>query len=113
MNWDPHLPLYKQIQEQIKASILRGEFKEGDLLPSVRKMALDLNVNPLTINRVYRNLTDEGWVVAQRGLGMKVVIHASTQLQIEQKLFLEKEWPVILEKIARLKLSPKDILGKC
>lgn len=113
MDWKTNMPVYQQIEEIIKNSILGGQFKEGELLPSIRNLAPELEVNPLTIQRVYRSLVNEGWVVAERGVGMRVVTNAKhLLLQQEKQNFLEKEWPAILEKIERFHLNSCDLFQK-
>jgi len=85
-------PLYQQIKDQIKDAILRGELKEGELLPSIRALANDLHVSVLTTRRVYDELEAEGFVISKMGKGSYVatenleLLRESKRHMVEVKL---------------------------
>ena len=109
--WNDGQPIYRQIRDRVVAMILDDQLKEGDPLPSVRKVAADSRVNPLTVLKAYQGLTDEGLVEKRRGLGMFVKIGArEALLEAERRRFLTEQWPEIHATIQRLGLT-QDLLG--
>jgi GntR family transcriptional regulator len=109
--WDDSLPIYRQLRDRVVAMILEGVLKEGDPLPSVRNVAAEFRLNPLTVLKGYQQLVDEQLVEKRRGLGMFVSIGASKALmKDERQRFLEEEWPKVFATIQRLGLSPADLL---
>jgi GntR family transcriptional regulator len=109
--WDDTQPIYRQLRDRIVAMILEGLVKEGDALPSVRTVATDYRLNPLTVLRAYQQLVDEDLVEMRRGRGMYVNAGApDLLLRNERQKFLEEEWPRIQERIQRLGLTTKDLL---
>lgn len=109
--WKEDQPIYRQLRDRVAAQILSGAIKEGDSLPSVRNVAVELQINPLTASKAYQELADEKLVEAKRGLGMYVVKGARTKLlQLEKKRFLEEEWPEITSRIKALGLKPEELL---
>ena len=109
--WDDSQPIYRQLRDRVVAMILEGALKEGDALPSVRSVAADFRVNPLTVLKGYQQLVDEQLVEKRRGLGMFVNIGARKALmKDERQRFLEDEWPKVLASIHRLGLSAADLL---
>ena len=93
--------------------MLDGVLKEGDPLPSVRTVAAEYRVNPLTVMKAYESLVDEGLVEMRRGLGMFINAGArALLLKGERKKFLQDEWPRIRETMLRLGLSPDDLLKR-
>ena len=111
--WNDGQPIYRQLRDRIVAMILDGVLDEGDPLPSVRSVAAESRVNPLTVMKGYQQLVDEGLVEMRRGLGMfindgarKLLLHG------ERERFLKDEWPRIREHIERLGLSPQDLLAR-
>jgi GntR family transcriptional regulator len=110
--WREDQPIYRQIQDRVIASILEGALKEGEALPSVRNVAVDMQVNPLTVSKAYQDLLDDGVVERRRGLGMFVVEGARDRLMASaRKRFLAEDWPEILLRIKRLGLTPADLLS--
>ena len=94
-----------------KAMILDGVIGDGDALPSVRSVAADYHVNPLTVLKGYQELVDEGLVEKKRGRGMFVNEGARTQLlKDERQRFLDKEWPQVVATISRLGLDAQTLL---
>jgi GntR family transcriptional regulator len=110
--WDNSQPIYRQLRDRVVAMILEGTLKEGDALPSVRQVAAEFRVNPLTVLKGYQQLVDEQLVEKRRGLGMYVSQGATAALlREERRRFLETEWPRIRATITRLGLSEQDLLS--
>lgn len=110
-DWNDSQPIYRQLRDRVVAMILDGVLKEGDPLPSVRNVAAEYRVNPLTVLKGYQELVDEQLVEARRGLGMFVRTGAHhLLLEGERKKFLAEDWPRIHENIQRLGLKPEDLL---
>jgi GntR family transcriptional regulator len=110
--WNDSQPIYRQLRDHVVAMILDGTLKEGSPLPSVRNVAAEYRVNPLTVMKSYQELVDEGLVEARRGLGMFVTDGARSLLRKgEREKFLSQEWPRIQETIQRLGLSVEDLLN--
>jgi GntR family transcriptional regulator len=108
--WNDSQPIYRQLRDRVVAMILDSVLKEGDPLPSVRTVAADYRVNPLTVLKGYQQLVDEGLVESRRGLGMFVNAGArSMLLQGERQKFLGEEWPRIYATIQRLGLKPEEL----
>jgi GntR family transcriptional regulator len=110
--WDNSQPIYRQLRDRVVAMILEGVLKEGDPLPSVRNVAAEFRVNPLTVLKGYQQLVDERLVEKRRGLGMYVSAGAATTLRAdERRRFLTVEWPRIRATIDRLGLSTDQLLS--
>src|SRR5690349_20745730 len=109
--WNDSQPIYRQLHDRVVAMILDGVLKEGDPIPSVRNVAADYRVNPLTVLKGYQQLVDEGLIESRRGLGMFVTAGARERLQQgERQKFLEEEWPRVYAAIQRLGLKAEDLL---
>jgi GntR family transcriptional regulator len=109
-HWNDKDPLFLQIRELILGQILDGVLAEEQQLPSVRRVAADLEVNPLTVMKAYQLLVDDGVVEKRRGLGMFVRPGAVEELRLlERRRFLEQEWPALRARLRRLGLSPGDL----
>src|SRR5512134_84789 len=112
-NWNDSLPIYRQLRDRVVAMILEGVLNDGDPLPSVRSVAAEYRLNPLTVLKGYQQLVDEGLVEKKRGRGMFVNEGARRALlKDERQLFLEEEWPKIAGRIQRLGFEPKELLDK-
>ena len=110
--WSDSQPIYRQLHDQVVAMILEGVLKEGDPLPSVRNVAAEQRVNPITVLKAYQQLTDEDLVEKRRGLGMFVKTGARAQLlHGERERFLAQEWPKVQATIQRLGLSADELLN--
>lgn len=110
-NWNENQPIYRQLRDRVVAMILEGVLKEGDALPSVRSVAADYQVNPLTVLKGYQALVDDGLVEKRRGLGMFVLPGARDKLHSnERDRFLNDEWPDIARTINRLGLDPEELM---
>src|SRR5216684_7948815 len=100
--WDDSQPIYRQLRDRVVAMILDGVLNEGDPLPSVRTVAAEYRVNPITVLKGYQQLVDEDLVEMKRGRGMFINAGAPELLmRSERQKFLEEEWPRIREKIQR------------
>jgi GntR family transcriptional regulator len=109
--WNDSQPIYRQLRDRVVAMILDGVLKEGDPLPSVRNVATEYRVNPLTVLKGYQELVDEQLVEKRRGLGMFVKVGApNLLLQGERQKFLAEQWPRIHATIQRLGLKPEELL---
>jgi GntR family transcriptional regulator len=109
--WNDNQPIYRQLRDRVVAMILDGVLQEGDPLPSVRNVAAEYRVNPLTVLKAYQELVDEELVEKRRGLGMFVKNGAhKLLLKGERQKFLDEEWPRIRETIQRLGLNAKELL---
>ncbi len=109
--WDEDQPIYRQLRDRVVAMILEGVLADGDALPSVRNVAAEYRLNPLTVLKGYQELVDEGLVEKKRGRGMFVNDGARTNLlKAERQRFLDKEWPKVLSTIERLGLNESDLL---
>lgn len=110
--WNDSQPIYRQIRDRVVAMILDGLLKEGDPLPSVRNVATESRVNPLTVLKAYQQLTDDGLVEKRRGLGMFVNVGArDLLLAAERQKFLTEQWPGVIATIQRLGLA-EQLLGQ-
>ncbi len=109
--WNDSQPIYRQLRDRIVVMILDGVLKEGDPLPSVRNVAADLRLNPLTVLKGYQQLVDEQLVEKRRGLGMFVKPGArNLLLEGERQKFLSEEWPRVYATMQRLGLRPEELL---
>jgi GntR family transcriptional regulator len=110
--WNDSQPIYRQLRDRVVAMILDGVLKEGDPLPSVRHVAAEYRVNPLTVLKGYQQLVDEGLVETRRGLGMFINAGArNLLLQGERQKFLGEEWPRVYATIQRLGLTAEELLN--
>ena len=111
VQWRDSAPIYRQLKERVIAMLLDGQLRPGDALPSVRQVAAEYQLNPITVSRAYQELADESLVEKRRGLGMYVTEEASKKLlRSERERFLSDEWPQVLERIRLLGLSPEELL---
>src|SRR6516164_9084473 len=109
--WNDSQPIYRQLRDRVVAMILDGVLKEGDPLPSVRNVATEYRVNPLTVLKAYQQLVDEELVETRRGRGMFINAGARRLLlRGERQRFLDEEWPRIYATIQRLGLSAEELL---
>ena len=109
--WNEDLPIYRQLRDRVVEMILEGVLADGDALPSVRHVAAEYRLNPLTVLKGYQELVDEGLVEKKRGRGMFVNEGARKQLlKDERQKFLDKEWPDVVATIARLGLDDAPLM---
>jgi GntR family transcriptional regulator len=109
--WNDSQPIYRQLRDRVVAMILDGVLKEGDPLPSVRTVAAEYRINPLTVLKGYQQLVDEQLVESKRGLGMFINVDArNLLLKGERQKFLSEEWPRVQATIQRLGFTPEELL---
>ena len=109
--WNKSQPIYRQIRDRVVAMILDGVLAEGDPLPSVRNVAAEYRVNPLTVLKGYQQLVEEGLVESKRGRGMFINAGARDMLlQGERQKFLADQWPRVYATIRRLGLTAEELL---
>jgi len=110
--WNDSQPIYRQLRDRVVAMILDGVLNEGDPLPSVRSVAAEYRINPLTVLKAYQQLVAEELVETRRGLGMFVNAGArDLLLKAERQKFLTDRWPAIAAIIQRLGITPKELLA--
>ncbi|WP_440221992.1 GntR family transcriptional regulator [Dokdonella sp. MW10] len=104
--WNDNTPIYRQLRDRVVAMILDGVLKQGDALPSVRQVAADFQINPITVSKAYQELVDENLVEKRRGLGMYVTEGArAALLTSERERFLNDEWPALYARLERMGLD--------
>jgi GntR family transcriptional regulator len=109
--WNDNTPIYRQLKERVVGMLLDGVLNPGDALPSVRQIAADYQLNPITVSRAYQELVDETLVEKRRGLGMYVTEGAREKLLAsERERFIREEWPAMLERIRQLGLDATQLL---
>ena len=109
--WNDSQPIYRQLRDRVVAMILDGALQEGDPLPSVRTVAAEYRVNPLTVLKGYQHLTDEGLVEKKRGLGLFIKTGAREMLlRAERQRFIQEEWPRIHATMQRLGLTAEELM---
>ena len=112
VTWNDNVPIYRQLRERVVAMILDGALNEGDALPSVRQVAADYQINPLTVSKASQELVDEQLVEKRRGLGMFVTDGArDALLRSEREHFLREEWPRLRARIERMGLDTHKLLA--
>ncbi len=111
VEWSDGAPIYRQLKDRVVAMLLDGILKPGDALPSVRQVAAEYQLNPITVSRAYQELADDQLFEKRIGLGMYVTDGANARLlQSERERFLREEWPLMLERIQRLGLTIEELL---
>ena len=112
IKWNDQQPIYRQLKEKVVELIIDREVSEGEAVPSVRQVAADYQINPLTVSKAYQELVDEAVLEKRRGLGMFVTDSAREKLlETEKKQFMDIEWPKIMQKIERLGLSMQSLIA--
>lgn len=112
VEWNDSQPIYRQLRDRVVALILDGVLKEGDPLPSVRNVAAEYRVNPITVMKGYQQLVDEQLVEMKRGRGMFINAGArNLLLEGERQKFLNEQWPRVYATIQRLGLTAEELLG--
>lgn len=112
IDWKDDIPIYRQVRERVVTMILEQALAPGDALPSVRQVAAECEINPLTVSKAYQELVDEQLVEKKRGLGMFVMEGArEALLEREREHFLQQEWPALLARIDRLQLDVEKLLA--
>lgn len=111
--WGEHLPIYRQLTDLLIHRILDETYPEGEMLPSVRQLASDFQINPLTVAKVYKELSRDNFIEKKRGEGLiiKKGVRAAL-LKRERNKFLKEEWPVIRDRIERMGIDAKELLAE-
>jgi len=111
IGWNDNTPIYRQLKDKVIGMMLDGALKSGDPLPSVRQIAAEYQLNPITVSKAYQELVDDNLVEKRRGIGMYVTEGASEKLLAsERERFLREEWPALLERIRQLGLSLEQLM---
>lgn len=111
--WNDTTPIYVQLRERVVAQILAGDIRPGEALPSVRQVAAELAINPITVSKAYQTLSDDGLVEKRRGLGLYVSEGADTVLRRrERELFMSQEWPAMIIRMRSLGIDPAQLLAQ-
>ena len=111
--WNDSTPIYRQLRDRVVAMILDGVLKQGDALQSVRQVAADFQINPITVSKAYQELVDENLVEKRRGLGMYVTEGArSALMKSERERFLSEEWPTLYARLTRLGLTLDQLMER-
>jgi len=111
-HWNEDQPIYRQLRDRLMEMILDGVIEEGDAMPSVRQISVELKINPITVTRAVQELEECGLLEKRRGLGNFVKPGAREQLlQQERKKFLKEDWPALRAKLARLQISLDALLA--
>ena len=111
ITWNDNAPIYRQLRDRVVAMILDGVLKQGDALPSVRQVAADFQLNPITVSKAYQELVDEQLVEKRRGLGMYVTDGARDALmRSERDRFLSEEWPLLYARLKRMNLDLQTLM---
>jgi len=111
ITWNDNTPIYRQLRDRVVAMILDGVLKQGDPLPSVRQVAADFQINPITVSKAYQELVDENLVEKRRGLGMFVNEGAHhALLNSERERFLREEWPALRARIERMGIKLETLM---
>ena len=112
VTWNDNAPIYRQLRDRVVAMILDGVLKQGDALPSVRQVAADFQLNPITVSKAYQELVDEQLVEKRRGLGMYVSEGARDALmRSERDRFLSEEWPLLYARLKRMNLDLSTLMA--
>tara|TARA_B100001057_G_scaffold499164_1_gene608804 strand:+ start:1170 stop:1526 length:357 start_codon:yes stop_codon:yes gene_type:complete len=113
MQWTNDQPIYQQVRDHVVSLIIDDILKSGDPIPSVRQMAVEGGVNPLTVSKAYQELVDLKIVEKRRGLGMFITEHAKRELlRLEKSKFLSNEWPSTLKRAESLGIDLIELLDK-
>jgi len=111
IKWNDQTPIFRQLKDKVIELILDDEVGEGEAVPSVRQVAADYQINPLTVSKAYQQLVDDQILLKKRGLGMFVTEGAKEKLLADQKEhFLAVEWPLIVARIQRLGLDLENLM---
>ena len=111
-DWNDDLPIYRQLRDRVVAMLLEGVIGDGDALPSVRNVAAEYRLNPLTVLKGYQELVDEELVEKRRGRGMYVLPGARDKvLADERRRFLDDQWPDVVATMHRLGIAPAELLA--
>jgi GntR family transcriptional regulator len=109
--WNEDQPIYRQLMEEMLSRILDGTYPEGELLPSVRQLANDFHINPLTVAKAFQELSKEEVTEKRRGIGVLVKEGVrDALLHRERAKFLKEEWPILVGRIQRMGIDVRSLL---
>jgi GntR family transcriptional regulator len=112
-DWNDSEPIYRQLKARVVSMLLEGLIAPGGQLPSVRQIAADFQLNPITVSRAYQELVDDGLIEMRRGMGMFVTEGAPQKLLAnERERFMQFEWPKTLERMEQLGIDPEQLVSK-
>ncbi|MAS50769.1 MAG: GntR family transcriptional regulator [Chloroflexi bacterium] len=113
MQWTNDQPIYQQVRDHVVSLIIDDVLKSGDPIPSVRQMAVEGGVNPLTVSKAYQELVDLNIVEKRRGLGMFITDSAKKELiKLERNKFMKGDWPALLKKADQLDIDLTELINK-
>ena len=113
MQWTNDQPIYQQVRDHVVSLIIDDVLKSGDPIPSVRQMAVEGGVNPLTVSKAYQELVDLNIVEKRRGLGMFITDSAKKELvKLERNKFMKGDWPALLKKADQLDIDLLELINK-
>ncbi|MGA2799159.1 MAG: GntR family transcriptional regulator [Thermoguttaceae bacterium] len=103
------LPIYEQVVRQVKFAIAGQDFKEGELVPSVREIARELAINPNTVARAFRQLQTDGVLEPIRGTGLAVAVGAAQHCRKERVELIRARLTQVLSEAMQSRLDPDDL----
>jgi len=110
--WADEVPIYRQLMELLVARILDGVYAEEQMLPSVRQLAQECDLNPLTVAKVYKELAREGFIDKFRGEGLMLRKGVrSSLLRRERSRFIKEELPALRSRLSRLGIDLRVLAG--
>jgi GntR family transcriptional regulator len=111
--WNDSEPIYRQLKARVVSMLLEGRIAPGGQLPSVRQIAADFQLNPITVSKAYQELVVDGLIEMRRGMGMFVTEGASKKLlNSERERFMQEEWPKTIERMEQLGIDPEQLIAK-
>lgn len=112
--WTDDVPIYRQLMDLLVVRILDGIYLEQEMLPSVRQLAQDCDVNPLTVAKAYKELAREGFTDKLRGEGLMLRKGVrDILLRRERNRFMKEEWPVLRSRLKRLGIDLRSLAQTC
>ena len=113
MQWTNDQPIYQQVRDHVVSLIIDDVLKSGDPIPSVRQMAVEGGVNPLTVSKAYQELVDLNIVEKRRGLGMFITDSAKKELiKLERNKFMNGDWPALVKKADQLDIDLTELINR-
>lgn len=108
--WNDSQPIYRQLKDRLVEMILDGVIAEGEAMPSVRQISLEMKINPITVSKAMQELEDQGAVEKRRGIGMFVREGARESIRVQAREdFFNREWPELSARLARLEIQLTDL----
>jgi len=108
--WIEDVPIYRQLMDVLVVRILDQTYLEEQMLPSVRQLALDCDINPLTVSKAYKELAREGFTDKHRGEGLMLRKGVrELLLRRERNRFMKEEWPILRSRLKRLGIDLRTL----